>query len=61
MASVKIPMDSIDSICYDQGGNNSVAITFKKGEDIKDPPHTLYIADSQYTLVIDGNSLVIEQ
>lgn len=60
MASVKIPMDSIEKISVVDPSDNSVLIEFIKPSE-NDIPHTIYIADSQWTLVVKDNMLLIEK
>lgn len=61
MASVKIPMDNIESIFSTGSDNgNSVCIQFKRTVE-DDIPHVVHVGDSQYTIIIDGENLLIEK
>ncbi len=61
MASVKILMDSIDSIFIPDPSDNSIVIEFKKPDGDDNIHHAIHVADTSWTLVIKDGVLLIEQ
>lgn len=59
MASIKIPMNCIDSISMPDLDDNSIVIDFKTVGDCI--PHAIHIADPNWTLVVKDDMLLIEK
>ncbi len=60
MASVKIPMNSVDKVFVPDPTKGDLVIEFKKVDDGA-IPYTIYIDDPQWTLIISDEYLIIEK